>query len=116
MAEDDGKHGNAAWPRESDVGRWTDAYFNRTRTTVQAFGDVEVTYAVFMRRPVVFAPRLMIEWLEAMAAARGTRFRIEPQFQEGQWVGAGEPMLYLTGSFADLVDLETDAWQHERNL
>jgi nicotinate phosphoribosyltransferase len=104
---DDGKNSTGAWPRESDVGKWTDAYFNRTRTTVQAFGDVEVTYAVFMRRPVVCAPRLMIEWLEAMAAARGARFHIEPQFHEGQWVGAGEPMLYLTGSFADLVDLET---------
>ena len=67
---DDGKNSTGAWPRESDVGKWTDAYFNRTRTTVQAFGDVEVTYAVFMRRPVVCAPRLMIEWLEAMAAAR----------------------------------------------
>ena len=107
MAEDDGKYGNGIWPRESEVARWTDAYFNRTRTTVKAFGDVEVTYAVFMRRPVVFAPRLMIEWLEAMARARNTSFRFEPQFNEGQWVGAGEPMLYLTGSFADLVDLET---------
>ena len=107
MAEDDGKHGNGAWPRESEVGRWTDTYFNRTRTTVKLFGDVEVTYAIFMRRPVVCAPRLMIEWLEAMDRARGTRFRIEPQFNEGQWVGAGEPMIYLTGSFVDLVDLET---------
>ena len=107
MAEDDGRHGNGAWPRESEVGRWTDAYFNRTRTTVQVFGDVEVTYAVFMRRPVVCAPRLMIAWLEAMARARGSKFRIEPQFNEGQWVGAGEPMVYLTGSLADLVDLET---------
>ncbi|MDA0218640.1 MAG: nicotinate phosphoribosyltransferase [Proteobacteria bacterium] len=107
MAEDDGKHGDGVWPRESEVGRWTDTYFNRTRTTVQAFGNVEVTYAVFMRRPVVFAPRLMIGWLEAMASARGSKFRIEPQFNEGQWVGAGEPMVYLTGSFADLVDLET---------
>ena len=90
MAEDDGKHGDGVWPRESEVGRWTDTYFNRTRTTVQAFGDVEVTYAVFMRRPVVFAPRLMIGWLEAMATARGSKFRIEPQFFRQAAVMAGD--------------------------
>lgn len=107
MAEHDDTAGDGAWPRERDVARWTDTYFNRTRRTVEAFGDVEVTYAVFMRRPVVCAPRLMVEWLEAMAAARGTTFAIEPRYREGQWVGAGEPMLYLTGPFSKLVDLET---------
>ena len=39
MAEDDPNHGNGAWPREADVGRWTDTYFNRTKTTVEAHGD-----------------------------------------------------------------------------
>jgi nicotinate phosphoribosyltransferase len=28
-------------------------------------------------------------------------------YQEGDWVGAGEPMIYLTGSLLHLVDLET---------
>ncbi|MDG2481140.1 MAG: nicotinate phosphoribosyltransferase [Alphaproteobacteria bacterium] len=107
MAEAEGKHGNGAWPREQDVGRWTDTYFNRTKTTVQAFGDCEVTYAVFLRRPVVCAPRLMVDWLEAIAAARGVEFKVELQLQEGQWVGAGEPVAYITGPLASLVDLET---------
>ena len=40
---------------------------------VTAFGDRRVTYAVFMRRPVISTPRLAIEFLETMAAARGTR-------------------------------------------
>ncbi len=107
MAEADGSKAGGVWPREADVGRWTDAYFNRTKTTVEAFGDCEVTYAVFLRRPVVCAPRLMIAWLEAIAAARGVSFDIDLQFEEGQWVGAGEPVAYVTGSFASLVDLET---------
>jgi len=107
MAGDDGKHGDGAWPREREVGRWTDVYFNRTRRTVEAFGDVEVTYAVFMRRPVICAPRLMIEWLQAISAARDVSFAIEPRYREGQWVGAGEPMIYLSGPFSKLVDLET---------
>ena len=39
----------------------TDTYFNHTRKVVMANGDCEVTYAVFMRRPVTFAGRLAIE-------------------------------------------------------
>ncbi|MBC6439922.1 MAG: nicotinate phosphoribosyltransferase [Rhodospirillales bacterium] len=107
MAESDPSQGNEAWPREADVGLWTDVYLNRTRTTVAAFGDCEVTYAVFMRRPVVCAPRLLVEWVNAMAATRGVEIGIELQFNEGQWVGAGEPIVYITGPFVALVDLET---------
>jgi nicotinate phosphoribosyltransferase len=49
----------------------------------------------------------MTEWLEQMAAERGTAFTIDCQFNEGDWVGAGEPLVYLSGSFQHLVDLET---------
>ncbi|MCO6416256.1 nicotinate phosphoribosyltransferase [Siccirubricoccus sp. KC 17139] len=85
----------------------TDAYFNRTRAIVQRFGDCRVTYAVFLRRPVVSAPRLMLDWLKSVAAARGTQFEIELMHPEGTWVGAGDPILYITGSFIELSDLET---------
>jgi len=90
-----------------DVARWTDAYFNRTKAIVARFGDCRVTYAVFMRRPVICAPRIAVSWLESMARARSTDFEIDLVHQEGQWVGAGEPILYITGSFLHLVDLET---------
>lgn len=85
----------------------TDSYFLKTKAIVERFGDREATYAVFMRRPVVSAPRFAIEFLERMAAARGTRIAIELNHPEGTWVGAGEPLLYLTGSLYHLVDLET---------
>ena len=49
----------------ADIAARTDSYFNRTRQIVARFGDKRVTYAVFMRRPVIAAPRLMTEWLEA---------------------------------------------------
>ena len=87
--------------------RLTDAYFLRTKEIVRRFGDREATYAVFMRRPVICTPRLMVDFLETMAAARGTRFAIELKHAEGELVGAGEPMVYLTGSLYQLVDLET---------
>jgi len=91
----------------ADIAARTDTYFNRTRKIVARFGDKRVTYAVFLRRPVIAAPRLMIEWLQAVAADRRTRFEIDLMHPEGSWVGAGEPIVYLTGSLMQLSDLET---------
>jgi len=92
---------------EDEVARWADHYFRRTKRLVEKFGDLSVTYALFMRRPVVFAPRLAVDWLNEAARQRGTEFTVEQNFDEGEWVGAGEPLMYLTGSLAHLVDLET---------
>ena len=102
-----GKSPNGVDGLEGDVDRWTDQYFKKTRTIVLRNGDAQVTYAVFMRRPVSFAPRLMIDWLQRIAADRGVTFKIEICFEEGDWVGAGEPLLYLSGPLSQLVDLET---------
>ncbi len=93
--------------REAEIARRTDHYFKRTRRIVERNGDVEVTYAVFMRRPVVCCPRLAVEWLETVAGARGIAIAVEQRFDEGAWVGSGEPLLYVTGPFAALVELET---------
>ena len=90
-----------------DIAARADVYFNRTRAIVQKFGDRRVTYAVFLRRPVISAPRLMLHWLTTVAAARGETFDIELTHPEGDWVGAGEPIVYLTGSMAALSDTET---------
>ncbi len=103
MGEDKG--GAAALA--ADIAGRTDAYFNRTRAIVQRYGDKLVTYAVFLRRPVVSAPRLMLDWLATVAAARGTAFEVDLMYPEGSWVGAGEPLVYITGSLAMLSDLET---------
>ncbi|WP_339635294.1 hypothetical protein [uncultured Sneathiella sp.] len=92
---------------DSSIADHTDQYFNKTKRVIGKFGDKTVTYAVFMRRPVIFCPRLMLDWLEGIAKMRGHSFQIEPCFEEGDWVGAGEPLVYITGSFHDLVDLET---------
>lgn len=90
-----------------DVARLTDVYFNRTKAIVARFGDARVTYAVFLRRPVISAPRLMLRFLDAVLGARGEAYEAEVQYPEGEWVGAGEPLVCLTGSFRALVDLET---------
>lgn len=101
----DGERGPS--PTDAAIRAHTDAYFNRTKAIVRRFGDARVTYAVFLRRPVVSAPRLMLDWLAEVAAARGTAFDLEVMHPEGTWVGAGDPILYLSGSFVELADLET---------
>jgi nicotinate phosphoribosyltransferase len=99
----------AAPPDTTDavIAARTDSYFNRTKQIVARFGDARVTYAVFLRRPVVSAPRLMLDWLRAVAAARRADIGIDVMHKEGQWVGAGDPLVYVTGSFVALSDLET---------
>ena len=94
-------------PRNGEIARYTDHYFNRTKQVIGKFGDARVTYAIFMRRPVVCAPRLALDWLKEMAADRQAKVEIDQRYAEGKWVGAGEPMMYITGSFYHLVDLET---------
>ncbi|HEV2546074.1 MAG TPA: nicotinate phosphoribosyltransferase [Stellaceae bacterium] len=94
-------------PEPKDLPRLTDSYFLRTKEIVGRFGDKEVTYAVFMRRPVICTPRLMLEFLDRMAEERRTKFTIELNYEEGQWVGAGEALAYISGSLYHLVDLET---------
>jgi len=91
----------------SDIAGRTDSYFNRTKRIVARFGDRRVTYAVFMRRPVICTPRLMLDWLQTVAQARATTIDVDLIYQEGDWVGAGEPMVYLPGSLVQLSDLET---------
>jgi nicotinate phosphoribosyltransferase len=94
-------------PAEAEIAGRTDAYFNRTKAIVERFGDCRVTYAVFLRRPVVSAPRLVMDWLSSIAAERGSPIEVELMHKEGEWVGAGDPILYITGSFTQLADLET---------
>ena len=94
-------------PENGEIARYTDHYFNRSKQVIGKFGDCKVTYAIFMRRPVVFAPRLALEWLEETGRARDTAVELDMRYREGKWVGAGEPMMYITGSFFHLVDLET---------
>ena len=85
----------------------TDTYFRHTRKIVQAHGDCEVEYAVFMRRPVTYAGRLAVEWLQAMCAHRKADVIIDELHVEGAWVGSGEVLCYLRGPLSALADLET---------
>ena len=98
---------NMSGPSPEDQPSLTDSYFLRTRAVVGRNGDAQVTYAIFMRRPVLSAPKLALTWLQAMLDHRGADYQIDLSHPEGSWVGAGEPILYITGPLSELVDLET---------
>jgi nicotinate phosphoribosyltransferase len=99
--------GPAAGPDSAMVEQWTDLYFLKTKAVVEKFGDARVVYAVFMRRPVISAPKLAIDWLMGIGKERGVEFKVDLRYAEGRWVGAGEPLMYISGSLAHLSDLET---------
>lgn len=92
---------------EASIAAQTDAYFNRTRAIVTHFGEATVTYAVFIRRPVIAACAIAVTWLRNVAQAQDFALTVRETFAEGDWVGAGEPLLYVTGPFSRLSPLET---------
>ena len=85
----------------------TDKYFTKTSEIVKHFGDCEVTYAVFMRRPVLYAVDIALSWLRLMSKEKGIRLEIQENYKEGDWVGAGEPLFYYKGKFSSIVEFET---------
>lgn len=94
-------------PDPDRVADWTDVYFKRTRAVVAKQGDIDVTYAVFLRRPALQAARLAIDWMQGALAARGATAEIRAAFAEGAEVPAGTPLLWIRGRMTELVELET---------
>ena len=85
----------------------TDTYFLRSKQVIEHIGDADVTYAVFMRRPVLSAPRFTLEWIKDTLDKRQSDYQIDLKHPEGSWVGAGAPIFYLSGRLTHLIDLET---------
>jgi nicotinate phosphoribosyltransferase len=85
----------------------TDNYFLKTKKIISKFGDKQVTYAIFLRRPGILAIKMAVDWIKFVASKRKIRIILKSPYKEGDWFGAGEPILYITGSMKNLVDLET---------
>jgi nicotinate phosphoribosyltransferase len=81
----------------------TDKYFTNTSRIVKANGDSEVTFAVFMRRRVVAALEPTIRLIGRLAP--GTR--VKRFFNEGDLVPSEMKMMEITGSMAQLSEIET---------
>ncbi len=56
---------------------------------------------------MISAPKLAIDWLTRVAEEEGAQIDIDLRYPEASWIGAGEPIFYLTGSMAFLCTLET---------
>ena len=91
----------------ADIAARTDSYFTRTRKVLERFGDVRVTYAIFLRRPVICAPEIMTRWIEAVRREKSISIELTLTHPEGAWVGAGEPLAYMSGGMRDLSEMET---------
>ena len=85
------------------VDQQTDKYFTNTSRIVAANGDMEVTYAVFMRRRVVAALEPTIRLIKRLAP--GTL--VKRFFEEGDLVPSEKKMMEITGSMAQLSEIET---------
>ncbi len=81
----------------------TDKYFTNTSRIVAAHGDVEVTFAVFMRRRVVAALEPAIRLTKHLVPnAKITRFAAE-----GEVVPSERKLMEITGSMKQLSECET---------
>ena len=49
---------------ESYIKKNTDQYFRKTKEIIKKNKDISVTYAVFMRRPVLFCPKMALNWFK----------------------------------------------------
>ena len=77
---------NDSWPLElrpnpSQLPSVTDTYFLKTKEIVSSYGDTEVTYAIFMRRPVISALNPAIDWLEEIVKERKGNVNIKRCFK-----------------------------------
>lgn len=85
----------------------TDKYFTKTKQIVENYGESNVVYAVFIRKPSIYACGLSIKWLQEVSEIFNVSINIIENFQEGDRVGAGEPLMFIEGPMSFLSELET---------
>ena len=89
----------AAGPAE----RITDKYFSHTKRIVEAGKDVEVVYAVFLRRRIIAALEPAVRLVNRLVPeAKVTRF-----FKEGEIVPSETKLLEIRGPYSKLSEVET---------
>jgi nicotinate phosphoribosyltransferase len=81
----------------------TDKYFTNTRRVVEANGDVEVKYALFLRRRSIAAFDPVVRLLQRLVPEA----RVERFYAEGEIVPSERKMLEVRGPMSKLSELET---------
>lgn len=90
-----------------DIQYFTDVYFTKTARTAEKFGDMTVTYAVFLRRACIATLNPSIEFLKEYYP----NVKIERNYDEGAFVEPNKKLMSITGSFIYLAELETQFLQ-----
>ncbi|MGB7205155.1 MAG: hypothetical protein WBD37_06760 [Anderseniella sp.] len=85
------------------VAQMTDKYFTNTRLVVEANGDVEVTYAVFLRRRSIAA----LEPAERLIMKLVPEARVTRLFTDGEVVPAERKLMEVRGPMSKLSEVET---------
>lgn len=94
---------------KKSISAWTDKYFTRSKEAIK--NPPIVTYGVFVRRPTLMAPALAVNWLKDVSQRQKFDIDIKANYDEGDFVGAGDPMLYITGRMDHLLETETHLLQ-----
>ncbi len=85
------------------MGRITDKYFTHTRKIIEARKDVEVVYAIFMRRRVIAALEVARRLVKRLAPeAQVTTF-----FEDGEIVPSETKLMEIRGPYSQLSEVET---------
>jgi len=81
----------------------TDKYFSNTRRVVEANGDCEATYAVFLRRRSIAALEPVIRLIARLVPEA----QVRRYFEDGDIVLSERKMFEVTGPMAKLSEVET---------
>ena len=103
---------------DKEINNKTDQYFRKTKSIVTKNKDILVTYAIFMRRPVIFCPKLAVDWLRKVEKERETKFSIVLQHKEGSWWVHWHEWLMQFNPDNDFEDVRYDSslrWIDENN-
>jgi len=85
------------------VDQLTDKYFSHTRRIVEAHGDQEVVYAVFMRRRVIAALEPAVRLVSRLVPEA----KIKRFFADGEVVPSERKLLEVRGPYSKLSEIET---------
>ncbi|MDP2619029.1 MAG: hypothetical protein Q8P46_02450 [Hyphomicrobiales bacterium] len=85
------------------VDQLTDKYFSHTRRIVEAHGDQEVVYAVFMRRRVIAALEPAVRLVSRLVPEA----KIKRFFKDGEVVPSERKLMEVRGPYSKLSEIET---------
>jgi nicotinate phosphoribosyltransferase len=85
------------------ISELTDKYFTNSRLVVEASGDTEVTYAIFLRRRSIAALEPVVRLIRRLVPEAS----IVRHFADGEIVPSERKMLDVTGPMSKLCEVET---------